>query len=135
MPGRAGAVFSGARAAAAARGGGARPPWGLPFFPARGLDPRGARRRHAPSWAARGPGRRGKDPLLGAPRFLLFADRRGRRRSLYLHPLSVLTPTPITSLHYQFVADGVFYAELNELLTRELAEQVRPRGRKMGGDG
>jgi len=26
--------------------------------------------------------------------------------------------------HAQFVADGVFYAELNELLTRELAEQV-----------
>ena len=25
----------------------------------------------------------------------------------------------------QFVADGVFYAELNELLTRELAEQVK----------
>jgi hypothetical protein len=31
---------------------------------------------------------------------------------------------------HQFVADGVFYAELNELLTRELAEQVRETGER-----
>ena len=33
-----------------------------------------------------------------------------------------LTTTRNTHQHQQFVADGVFYAELNELLTRELAE-------------
>jgi hypothetical protein len=31
-------------------------------------------------------------------------------------------PTLVASPALQFVADGVFYAELNELLTRELAE-------------
>ena len=43
--------------------------------------------------------------------------------------LSVCASSPATSFTHdncvvplQFVADGVFYAELNELLTRELAE-------------
>ena len=31
-------------------------------------------------------------------------------------------PTWLCAAQTQFVADGVFYAELNELLTRELAE-------------
>jgi ribosomal protein S3 len=38
-------------------------------------------------------------------------------------PFVYISPsnTTLASLHVQFVADGVFYAELNELLTRELA--------------
>lgn len=53
---------------------------------------------------------RGRAPCLAAP-------------SAHLHP----TPCPLTALGLhppcpQFVADGVFYAELNELLIRELAE-------------
>lgn len=56
--------------------------------------------------------------------------RAGHRRREYagraradpsLFPSLTLSPPSPTT---QFVADGVFYAELNELLTRELAEQV-----------
>lgn len=47
---------------------------------------------------------------------------RRRRRRFSLHPTLTLHTPPF---YKQFVADGVFYAELNELLTRELAEQVR----------
>jgi len=37
-------------------------------------------------------------------------------------PTRAHRPAPLLQTQQQFVADGVFYAELNELLTRELAE-------------
>lgn len=61
---------------------------------------------------------RSQGSLSVARRLLTLAQSR-RRPGLSLTPLP-LAPPP----NKQFVADGVFYAELNELLTRELAEQV-----------
>ena len=58
-----------------------------------------------------------------------------RARSLFAHsilfsPLRPQSPPRKIKNKKQFVADGVFYAELNELLTRELAEQVGCFGRR-----
>ena len=45
-------------------------------------------------------------------------------------PLSKMAATPISKKR-KFVADGVFYAELNELLMRELVRRARRRSHRL----